>query len=157
MGWDNYTYKKPEYPERKPGKYRCIILKAEIGTSKAGNRMIIISLRPSGTTATVSAYIVDNEYFDDNYSKFLDAFPQIKENPDPNTCFAWRGAHGAINLKVNDNGYWQAGNFIPAERAEFLPEFEWKAGHDEPQEMPIMQEISALGFDDEEPDDEVPF
>ena len=41
MGWDNYTYKKPEYPERKPGKYRCIILKAEIGTSKAGNRMIV--------------------------------------------------------------------------------------------------------------------
>ena len=157
MGWDNYTYKKPEYPENKPGKYRCIILKAEIGTSKAGNRMLIISLRPSGSVATVSAYIVDNEYFDDNYSKFLDSFPEIKENPDLNTCFAWRGALGAINLKVNENGYWQAGNFIPYEKADGLPPFEWRAKSDEPQEMPTMQPIAALNLDGDEPDDEVPF
>ena len=156
MSWDNYVYKKQEYPERKPGNYRCIILKAEIGNSKAGNKMLTIHLRPSGTTSTVKAYIVDNDYFDSNYSQFLDAFPAIMDgNHDINNCFAWRGALGAVKLAVNDNGFFEVKRFIPADKAESLPEFEWKARDDEPSEMPVMQEITELAEEDD--DESIPF
>lgn len=157
MSWDNYTYKKQEYVERKPGKYRCIILKAEAGISKSsGKNMLTISIRPSGTASTVKAYIVDNDYFDSNFSSFLDAFPVLKDDPNPGNCFAWRGAMGAVKLKVNDDGFFETDRYpwIPADKAENLPEFEWKARDDEPAQMPEFQGITELGDDD---DGECPF
>ena len=159
MSWDNYTYKKQEHAERKPGKYRCIILKAEAGTSKtSGKKMLTISFRPSGTASTVKAYIVDNDYFDANFSSFLDAFPAIKTNPNPDNCFAWRGAMGAVKLKVSDEGYFEPDRYpwIEADKADSLPEFEWKARDDEPQEIPEMQVFTEL-TDDGDEDDSIPF
>ena len=156
MSWDNYTYTKPQYEDNKPGDYRCVILKAEVTLSKAGNRMLVIHVRPSGTKATVKNYIVDNEYFDGNFSQFLDAFPQVKNNANPDNCFEWRGAMGAVKLTVNDNDYFEAKRFIPADKAEKLPPFEWKARDDEPQEMPVMQEFTEL-TDDDVADDDCPF
>ena len=154
MSWDNYTYQKPQFEENKPGDYRCVIMSAEVGTSKSGNRMLVISVRPSGTRATVKSYIVDNEYFDSNFSSFLDAFPILKENHDPNNCFTWRGAMGAVKLTVNDRGYFEAKRFISADKAEKLPEFEWKAKDDEPQQMPAYEGMTELDDDD---DGEIPF
>lgn len=157
MSWDNYTYKKPVYEENQPGNYRCIILNAEQGVSKtSGNRMLIISLRPSGTRATVKTYIVDNDRFDDNFSQFLDAFPMLKNNPSVDNCFAWRGAIGAAKFNVNDNGYFEVKRFIPAEKTANYPDFEWKARDDEAQEMPVLQEFTELS-DDDGADDDIPF
>ena len=159
MSWSNYTYTKQEHTERKPGTYRCIILKAEAGVSKSsGKNMLTISLRPSGTASTVKAYIVDNEWFDSNFSSFLDAFPALKENSNPDNCFAWRGAQGAVKLKVNDDGYFETAKYpwIEAAKAEKLPPFEWKARDDEPQDMPILQEFTELD-DSESEEDEIPF
>lgn len=156
MSWDNYTYQKPSYEDNKPGDYRCVILNAEQAISKSsGKRMLVISVRPSGTKATVKSWIVDNEYFDSNFSLFLDAFPAIKNNPSVDNCFAWRGAMGAIKLIVNDSGYFEAKRFIPADKAEFLPDFEWKARDDEPQEMPVLQEFTEIT--EEEDDGDCPF
>lgn len=155
MSWDNYTYQKPQFEENKPGNYRCVILNAEVTTSKtSGKRMLVISVRPSNTRATVKSYIVDNDYFDSNFSQFLDAFPQLGKTT-PNNCFAWRGAMGAIKLGVNDNGYFEAKWFLPPEKAEDLPDFIWKARDDEPQEMPVFQELTELTNDDDESD--IPF
>ena len=159
MSWDNYTYKKPQYDENKPGIYRCIIMGAEIATSKSsGKRMLVISVRPSGTRATVKSYIVDNEYFDDNFSQFLDAFPVLKENNNPDTCFSWRGAEGAVNLAVDENGYFVAKRFIAADskKLENLPDFVWKARDDEPQEKPEYQGLTEIGSDDDD-DGDIPF
>ena len=158
MSWSNYTYKPQEHTERQPGNYRCIILNAEVKTAKtSGNRMISLKLRPSGTAGTVFANIVDNEWFDANFSSFLDAFPALKANPNPDNCFAWRGAIGAVKLKVNDDGYFETAKYpwIPADKAEKLPEFIWKARDDEPQEMPVLQEFTELSGEDSE--DEIPF
>lgn len=158
MSWDNYTYQKPQFEDNKPGNYRCVILGAEVTTSKkSGNRMLVISVRPSGTRATVKSYIVDNDYFDSNFSQFLDAFPQIKESgsASPDNCFAWRGAVGAVKLNVNEDGYFEAKWFLAPEKAEDLPEFVWKARDDEPQEMPVFQELTELTNDDDESD--IPF
>ena len=164
MSWSNYTYKKPEHIERKPGDYRCIILNAESSISKtSGKQMLVITLRPSGTTANVKAYIVDNDYFDDNFSQFLDAFPDIKGNSamaNPDSCFQWRGAEGAIKLKVNDNGYFEPDRYpwieAGSKKEETLPDFVWKARDDEPQEIPTMQEFTELDDNDDE-DGEIPF
>ena len=158
MSWSNYTYKKQEHTERQPGNYRCIILKAEAGTSKtSGKNMLTIYLRPSGTASTVKAYIVDNDWFDSNFSAFLDAFPSLKANSNPENCFAWRGALGAVKLKVNDDGYFETAKYpwIPAEKAEKYPEFVWKAREDEAQDMPVLQEFTELSEEDSE--DEIPF
>lgn len=158
MSWANYTYKKQETLERQPGTYRCIILKAETGVSKtSGKNMITLFLRPSGTASTVKAYIVDNEWFDANFSQFLDAFPALKNNANPENCFAWRGALGAVKLKVNDDGYFETAKYpwIPAEKAEKYPEFVWKAREDEAQDMPVLQEFTELSEEDSE--DEIPF
>ena len=158
MSWSNYTYKKQEHTERQPGNYRCIILKAEAGVSKtSGKNMLTIHLRPSGTASTVKAYIVDNDWFDSNFSSFLDAFPALKDNSNPDNCFAWRGAMGAVKLKVNDDGYFETAKYpwIPADKATKLPEFEWKARDDEPQEMPEMQTFTEITDSDD--DDQIPF
>lgn len=158
MSWSNYTYKKQEHTECQPGNYRCIILKAEAGVSKtSGKNMLTIHLRPSGTASTVKAYIVDNDWFDSNFSSFLDAFPALKDNSNPDNCFAWRGAMGAVKLKVNDDGYFETAKYpwIPADKATKLPEFEWKARDDEPQEMPEMQTFTEITDSDD--DDQIPF
>ena len=155
MSWDNFAYTKPTYEENKPGNYRCVILNAEVGRSKAGNRMLIISVRPSGTKATVKNYIVDNDYFDSNFSQFLDAFPELKDNSSPDNCFSWRGAMGAVKLAVNDRGYFEIKRFISADKADGLPEFVWKAKEDEPQTMPVYQGITEIGNDED--DGDIPF
>ena len=158
MSWSNYTYKKQENTERQPGNYRCIILKAEAGVSKtSGKNMLTIHLRPSGTASTVKAYIVDNDWFDSNFSSFLDAFPALKDNSNPDNCFAWRGAMGAVKLKVNDDGYFETAKYpwIPADKATKLPEFEWKARDDEPQDMPELQTFTEITDDND--DDQIPF
>lgn len=160
MSWSNYTYKKTETVERQPGTYRCIILKAEAGIAKtSGRKMITLSLRPSGTSSTVFAYIVDNEWFDVNFSSFLDAFPALKENSNPDNCFAWRGAIGAVKLTVNDDGYFETAKYPWVEAGsrmeKNLPDFEWKARSDEPQEMPELQAFTELSDDDDS--EEMPF
>lgn len=158
MSWSNYTYKPQEHTERQPGNYRCIILKAEAGVSKtSGKNMLTIHLRPSGTASTVKAYIVDNDWFDSNFSSFLDAFPALKDNSNPDNCFAWRGAMGAVKLKVNDDGYFETAKYpwIPADKATKLPEFEWKARDDEPQDMPELQTFTEITDNDD--DDQIPF
>lgn len=158
MSWSNYTYKKQEHTERQPGNYRCMILKAEAGVSKtSGKNMLTIHLRPSGTASTVKAYIVDNDWFDSNFSSFLDAFPALKDNSNPDNCFAWRGAMGAVKLKVNDDGYFETAKYpwIPADKATKLPEFEWKARDDEPQDMPELQTFTEITDSDD--DDQIPF
>lgn len=158
MSWSNYTYKKQEHTERQPGNYRCIILKAEAGVSKtSGKNMLTIHLRPSGTASTVKAYIVDNDWFDSNFSSFLDAFPALKDNNNPDNCFAWRGAMGAVKLKVNDDGYFETAKYpwIPADKATKLPDFEWKARDDEPQDMPELQTFTEITDNDD--DDQIPF
>lgn len=155
MSWSNYEYKKPE-SGAKPGDYRCIIMGAKQTKSKSsGANMLEIKLRPSGTAANVFYYIVDNDYFDSNMSRFLDAFPELKEDFSIDTCMTWRGAMGAMKLSVNDDGYLRADRCIPSERAEKLPPFVWKARDDESQGMPERQTITELYTVDD--DDELPF
>ena len=46
--WDSYQREENERPSNITGKLRCVIVSAESKTSKSGNPMIEIKVRPSG-------------------------------------------------------------------------------------------------------------
>ena len=133
------------------GKARCVLVKVEESVSKkSGLPMIIIHVRPSGCSFSVKTYIVNNENFNKNMTRFFDAFPEIG---DGNFEFlTWIGAEGAANFGEDDNGYLKIKRWVYPEQAESLPPFEGK--------RPERQEVSSLDSkEDEDPEDdgELPF
>ena len=104
------------------GKHRCVIVDVEDTVSKAGNPMIVITVRPSGKKFKVKTWLVKNDYFNQNATRFFDAFPEIG---DGNFNFVeWIGAEGAANFGEGDDGYTELKKWIPASQAEGLPPFE---------------------------------
>lgn len=149
MPWDNFQYNKQHF-SRKPGAYRCIILAADKTTSNSsGLPMLRVQLRPSGTSANVNAYIVGNSYFDENFSRFLDAFPQLKEQKfTKDNCFSYRGAIGCVKLVLDDNGFFKVAKYpwINPEDAKELPAFKWYPREDDPEDPPefLSEEFEEL-------------
>lgn len=153
MSMNDFTYS--EGTVRRAGPCRCIILDAHRAVSKSsGKPMLTLTFRPSGTVSSVQKHIVDNEYFDANVSRLMDAFPQISKEEGVTFPERWRGAIGVVKLAVDEDGYYQVadrGAFIPAQSdiAEELPEFVWRARRDEDPEMPVFGDFDEL--EDEAP------
>lgn len=145
--FDGYT--REETPVAAPGKYRVAIAYAEEGISKSsGNPMIIVGLKLNGTNITVKDYIVKNEYFNRNMTKFYDSFSDIKEG-DVN-LLGWVGAMGAAEVERDERGYLKKKWYISAKEAEGLPAWEGN--------LPERQTITELsGFTNIDSDDELPF
>ena len=120
--WSNYQREEREEVAKVTGKLRCQIVDVEEGVSKSGNDMIIVTVRPSGSTAKVKHWIVQGEYFNRNMTQFFDAFPEITDG-DFN-FISWVGAMGAANFVLDDNDYLKVKYFINADKAEKLPPFE---------------------------------
>lgn len=143
----NFNYTRDDSrPEQKTGVQRCVIVDAEETTSKtSGKPMIVVTVKPSGSTAKVKTYIVYNEYFNRNCTQFFDAFPEIEEgNFD---LLSWVGALGAANFDLDENGYLKVKWFVSAERQTQLPEWEG--------DKPEKQTVTRL--DDEDEADDLPF
>lgn len=140
--WDDY---KPEESENANiGKHRCVLIGAEEATSKSsGLPMWVITVMPSGSKAKVKTYIVKNEHFNENMTKFFDSFDI--ERGDFNSL-GWIGAMGAANFGEDENGYLKVKWFLSPKQAENLPE--WQG------ELPERQTISELPSND---DSELPF
>ena len=144
--WDDFQREDREESAKVTGRLRCVIVEAEETTSKAsGLPMIVVSVRPSGTTFKVKTYLVKNDHFNRNATAFFDAFPEITFG-DFN-FLSWIGAEGAAFFDLDDRGYMKVKYFIDAVKASDLPAFEG--------EKPERQTISSL--DDAEDDDELPF
>mgnify|MGYP006992093039 CR=1 FL=1 len=144
--WDDFQREDREESAKVTGRLRCVIVEAEETTSKAsGLPMIVISVRPSGTTFKVKTYLVKNDHFNRNATAFFDAFPEITFG-DFN-FLSWIGAEGAAMFREGKNGYTEVSYFISPERVADLPPFEG--------EKPERQAITTL--DDSEEDDELPF
>ena len=137
-------YQREERARLAPGDYRVEIVGVEEKESKAGNPMLVISVRPNGSTITIKHYIVKNDYFNRNMTEFFDSF-NIDEADF--TLPTWVGAVGAAKLKEDENGYLKVARFISAEKAYDLPE--WQG------EMPQRQEM--LKLDEVEDDGELPW
>ena len=140
--WDDFQREDREESAKVTGRLRCVIVEAEETTSKAsGLPMIVVSVRPSGTTFKVKTYLVKNDHFNRNATAFFDAFPEITFG-DFN-FLSWVGAEGAAMFKEGANGYTELSYFLSPERAADLPPFEG--------EKPERQTITSL--DDAEDDD----
>lgn len=144
--WDDW--KREERPRLSPGDYRVTIVSVEERESRAGNPMIVVGVRPNGSSMTIYHYIVKNQYFNRNMTDFFDSF-NIDEGD-----FAfptWIGAVGAAKLKEDDQGYLKVAYFIKQGKADNLPPWEGK--------VPERQTISQIGdfgeIDDE--DEDLPF
>ena len=147
--WD--SYQREERPRLTPGDYRVEIVSVEEKESKAGNPMIVVTVKPNGSNITIKHYIVKNQYFNRNMTDFFDSF-NIDEG-DFNFP-TWVGAVGAAKLVEDENGYLKVRWFISESKAERLPA--WQG------QMPERQTVTTLGgtgaFEDVYPDDsELPF
>lgn len=151
--WDSYAREEEEKQEKVTGRLRCIITEVDEGISKSsGNPMITITVRPSGTKFKVKTWLVQNDNFNRNATKFFDAFPEIGEG---NFNFVeWIGAEGAAMFDVNENGFLKVKYWIDADRAENLPPYEG--------ERIERQTVTSLdddegGFSEDDDDDGIPF
>lgn len=143
--WSNW--KREERTRMEPGDYRVEIVDVEERESRAGNPMLVVSVRPNGSKITIKHYIVQNEYFNRNMTEFFDSF-NIADG-DFN-FITWKGAVGAARLKEDENGYLRVGWFIHQNRAESLPP--WQG------QMPERVTLTELADSFEEiDDDDVPF
>lgn len=147
--WDDWKREEPSRLE--PGDYRVEITAVEETESKAGNPMIVVTVRPNGSNIAIKHYIVKNQYFNRNMTDFFDSF-NIDEG-DFNFP-TWVGAVGAAKLAEDENGYLKVRWFISESKAEKLPP--WQGT------MPERQTITTIGstgaFVDVYPDEsELPF
>lgn len=133
-------YQREERPRLEPGDYRVEIVSVEEATSSKGNHMLVIGVRPNGSTITIKHYIVKNEYFNRNMTEFFDAF-NIDEADF--TLPTWVGAVGAARLKEDDKGYLKVGWFINQRKAESLPA--WVGAMPQRQELVKLEEVEDDG------------
>lgn len=147
--WDDWS--REEAPRLEPGDCRVEITAVEETESKAGNPMIVVTVRPNGSNIKIKHYIVKNQYFNRNMTDLFDSF-NIDEG-DFNFP-TWVGAVGAAKLIEDENGYLKVRYFISESKAEKLPP--WQGA------MPERQTITTIGgtgaFVDVYPDEsELPF
>lgn len=136
--WNDY--KREEASRLEAGDYRVEIVDVEEGESKAGNPMIVITVKPNNSNIKIKHFIVKNDWFNRNMTDFFDSF-NIEEG-DFNFV-GWIGAVGAAKLKEDENGYLKVAWFIKKDKADKLPE--WVG------EMPERQTVTE--FEKVESDD----
>lgn len=142
----DYSDFQRENETRIEGRQRCVVVNAEEGKSKAGNDMIIITIRPSGCKFTVKDFVVKNESFNRRMTAFFDAFPEITFG-DFN-LFSWVGAEGAVNLAEDEKGFLKIRGYVDPVKAANLPPFEG--------DKPARQTLTSL--EDESADEgDLPF
>ena len=122
----DWGYKREDAPsgENFVGKRRCVIVDVdgEAVSKNTGLPMIVVTVRPSGSTFKVRTWLVKNEYFNRNATQFFNAFPEIG---DGNFNFIeWIGAMGAANFTLDDGGYLKVKSWVYPKQAESLPAFE---------------------------------
>ena len=145
--WEDYKREEREPESKITGKQRCVITAVEEKTSKSGNPMIEIKVRPSGCRFTVKSWLVHNDNFNRNATQFFDAFPEIG---DGNFDFlTWVGCEGAAMFGEDENGYLKIRYWIDAVRAESLPPFEG--------DKPERQTVTKLVDVEPEDDPDLPF
>ena len=102
------------------GERRCKIMEAKEAVSQAGNRMLVISARPSGVWQTVKSYIVFNDHFNRHVTEVFDAFPSLACTTELDK---WKGAMGAAVFSTDERGYIHVDYWIPAKFTARLPPY----------------------------------
>lgn len=140
--WDDYE--REETARLEAGCYRVEIVDVEETKSRAGNPMIVVTIKPNGSNIKIKHYIVKNKYFNRNMTDFFDSF-NIDEGDFK--FVGWIGAVGAAKLKEGESGYLKVAWFIRKDKAETLPA--WVG------EMPERQTVTD--FETVEATDDLPW
>lgn len=140
--WNDYKYEKPQ--RLQPGDYRVEIVAASEETSRSGNPMIVVSLKPNNSGIVIRDYFVKGAFFNQKISRFFDAFPELEEG---NFEFlTWAGAVGAVRLR-EDGEFLKVHYYINPEKAENLPE--WVG--------PKPQRVTVTDFEEVSDESDLPF
>lgn len=98
-------YAPEDYNKKmEPGDYRAKITEVVDGTSRAGNSMRTVKLITRESAIEFKHWLVKNEHFNANATKFFDCFKIPRGNFDPR---AWVGKVGLVHIeqgKPNDQG-----------------------------------------------------
>lgn len=125
MTWQ-FKREEPKFTEIPEGKYRVIIVNAEMAVSKSsGNDMLVIKLAVSGQAGHLWNYIV---FLDDRpeitnrmLTQFFDSFGIEDGNFDLNSYI---GKAGGCTVKHDEQGRAKVGYFLSKKQQEVLPP--WK-------------------------------
>ena len=139
-----YGYRREESARLEPGDYRVAITEVEETVSRSGNPMLVVTVRPSGSTIRIKHYIVKNEYFNRNLTALKDSFGIDDED---NQILGWVGATGAAKLVEDDRGYMKVRWFIHRDKQGTLPPWEG--------EQPSRQQVQD--FEELADDGDLPF
>ena len=140
-----YSHEGRTISEKRTGKIACVITDAVETTSKAGNPMIVITVRPSKSSAFVRCYMVKNEWFNRRMSAFFDAFPAIGDGNF--NLIEWVGAEGVAFFDTDENGYLKVKFFLRQEECEDVPAYEG----------PKPAKVKVMALEEAEEPDGLPF
>lgn len=149
MAWQ-FKRTEPEYAELPEGRYRVLIVDAEMATSQSGNDMLVIKMLVSGTDRYLWNYIT---FLDDRpeitnrmLTQFFDSFGIADGDFNLSN---YLGRCGGCQVKHDNDGRAKVHYFIDKKQQEKLP----------PWEGDISKHITK--FDDfkeiPEDEDEMPF
>lgn len=109
MFGNNYRPEEYENGNMEEGDYRTKIIKVEDKTSRNGNPMREVDMKINEAKYTFKYYLVENEHFNANVTRFFDCFKIRRGDFDSRN---WLGKIGMIHIakgKARDNGksYWE--------------------------------------------------
>lgn len=122
MSWTN-NYKHTQPKQAEAGDHRVEIVEAKFDYSKSGKNMIVVTVKPNGSSAKITTYIVEGEFFD---GKMSDLFDSFGITPGDFDLQGWIGAVGAAKLKPDDRDdrYLKVSYFLSKKKQESLPPWE---------------------------------
>lgn len=114
-------YRREEHTRTEPGDYLVTITGVEEKVSRNGNPMLVVTVRPNGSSVKIMHYLVKNEYFNRNLTDLMDSFGIEEGNHD---ILTWIGAIGGAKLVEDEEGYLKVRYFLSPEKQEKLPPWE---------------------------------
>ena len=143
MAWQ-FKREETEFEELAEGRYRVMVVDAEMAVSKSGNDMLVIKLQVSGTNRNLWNYIT---FLDDRpeitnrmLTQFFDSFGIEDGNFN---LKSYLGKVGGCQVKHDQDGRARVQYFLNKKQQEALPP--WKG------ESPKFEELPAGG------EEELPF
>lgn len=134
MAWQ-FKREEAEFEELAEGRYRVMIVDAEMAVSKSGNDMLVIKMQVSGTKRNLWNYIT---FLDDRpeitnrmLTQFFDSFGI--EDGDFNLS-GYRGKVGGCQVKHDQDGRARVQYFLSKRQQESLPP--WKGEAPKFEELP---------------------
>jgi hypothetical protein len=134
--------------------YKVRIEKVEETQSKKGQPMLIVELAIAQASITFRHYIVENEYFDGNMTKFFDCFGIPRGNFE---LERWKGRVGKAHIAkgkprdTDGKSFWEVAYLIAEKQAPRLSPAPFPQQPPQPVKVNFAERPAPDGFADEIP------